>query len=394
MKERQRWQPEEDSLLRAYVKQYGPKDWNLISQRMGKPLQRDPKSCLERWKNYLKPGLKKGSLTPEEQSLVISLQAKYGNKWKKIAAEVPGRTAKRLGKWWEVFKEKQLKQLNKNNKSSSSSSSLLISATNSLQSHHHQLYPEGNIPITGVGSPENAAQGPYDHILETFAEKYVQPKLYAAAATGGVSPAFMPNMVVTDPDPVLSLGSVNSTVPAVVPPWMNSSSAAATSSLSSCTSSTPSPSVSLSLSPSEPVIDPEMNRLVPVQQLGSLVQYCKEVEEGRLSWLHHKKEATWRLSRLQQQLESEKARKRREKIEETEAKIRSLREEEMASLSRIENEYRDQLSELQREAESKEAKLVEAWCGKHARLAKLVDQIGVHAAGVSSLRLNTSTRPN
>ncbi|KAL0416000.1 UNVERIFIED_CONTAM: protein rough sheath 2 [Sesamum latifolium] len=60
MKERQRWQPEEDALLRAYVKQYGPKEWNLISQRMGKPLDRDPKSCLERWKNYLKPGIKRG----------------------------------------------------------------------------------------------------------------------------------------------------------------------------------------------------------------------------------------------------------------------------------------------------------------------------------------------
>jgi hypothetical protein len=35
------------------------------------------------------------------------LQAKHDNKWKKIATEVPGHTAKRLGKWWEVFKEKQ-----------------------------------------------------------------------------------------------------------------------------------------------------------------------------------------------------------------------------------------------------------------------------------------------
>jgi myb proto-oncogene protein len=31
----------------------------------------------------------------------------------KIAAEVPGRTTKRLGKWWEVFKEKQLKERRK-----------------------------------------------------------------------------------------------------------------------------------------------------------------------------------------------------------------------------------------------------------------------------------------
>ncbi|KAJ6850111.1 protein rough sheath 2-like protein [Iris pallida] len=106
MKERQRWSSEEDALLRAYVKHYGPREWNLVSQRMNVSLHRDPKSCLERWKNYLNPSIKKGSLTDEEKSLVIQLQAKHGNKWKKIAAEVPGRTAKRLGKWWEVFKEK------------------------------------------------------------------------------------------------------------------------------------------------------------------------------------------------------------------------------------------------------------------------------------------------
>ncbi|KAJ9153316.1 hypothetical protein P3X46_026766 [Hevea brasiliensis] len=86
MKERQRWRAEEDAFLRAYVKQYGPREWNLVSQRMNTPLNRDAKSC---------------------QYLVIRLQVKHGNKWKKIAAEVPGRTAKRLGKWWEPFKERQ-----------------------------------------------------------------------------------------------------------------------------------------------------------------------------------------------------------------------------------------------------------------------------------------------
>ncbi|KAL2472883.1 Transmembrane 9 superfamily member 11 [Forsythia ovata] len=35
---------------------------------------------------------------PEEQNLVILLHAKYGNKWKKVTADIPDRTAKRLGK--------------------------------------------------------------------------------------------------------------------------------------------------------------------------------------------------------------------------------------------------------------------------------------------------------
>nr|QCH41119.1 MYB transcription factor 7 [Dimocarpus longan] len=366
MKERQRWQPEEDAILKAYVKQYGPKEWNLISQRMPNHLlHRDPKSCLERWKNYLKPGIKKGSLTPEEQALVISLQAKYGNKWKKIASEVPGRTAKRLGKWWEVFKEKQLKQLHKDHH------------------HHHITTEEGNIPaVDSSSSPDKVAQGRYDHILETFAEKYVQPKLFGSLNLDPI----MPNISLPDPEPVLSLGSApppstttNATTN-VLPLWMNNHSTSSLSSSTNSSTTTASPSVSLSLSPSEPGVEPvdmAAARLMPGQQVATLIQYCKEVEEGRQSWMQHKKEATWRLSRLEQQLESEKARKRREKMEDIEAKIRGLREEEIAYLGRIESEYKEQLSVLQRDAETKEAKLMETWCNKHLKLLKLVEQIGV-----------------
>ncbi|KAJ9147380.1 hypothetical protein P3X46_029551 [Hevea brasiliensis] len=338
MKERQRWQPEEDALLKAYVKQYGPKEWNLISRRMPKPLNRDPKSCLERWKNYLKPGIKRGSLTPDEQSLVISLQSKYGNRWKKIAAQLPGRTAKRLGKWWEVFKEKQSK-----------------------------LNPQGNIPVIG----DKLGQGRYDHILDTFAEKYVQSNILKFQSSL-CYPATWPGdaglnsvSLMSDPDPVLSLGSV----------WMNAASSLSFSTTTTA-SLTPSLSVSLSLSPSDPGMDPELTRFTRGQNMGTLIQYCKVMEEGRQNWVQHKKEAIWRLSRLEQQLESEKARKMRDKMVEIEAKIRLLREEEMGFMSRIESDYREQLNTLQRDAESKEAELVKAWCSKHAKLEKLVKQIG------------------
>ncbi|KAI3726473.1 hypothetical protein L1987_66270 [Smallanthus sonchifolius] len=367
MKERQRWQPEEDALLRDYVNQYGPREWNLISHRMSKPLDRDPKSCLERWKNYLKPGIKKGSLTPQEQALVISLQAKYGNKWKKIAAEVPGRTAKRLGKWWEVFKEKQIKQQIQNSKKTGSSTS------------NPPPPPPSVAVVSGCcGLPEKAVQGAYDHILETFAEKYVQPYLNPKP-----KPA-MPNLN----SPILSLGSGSGSRPepdpnvvtVQLPPWMNQNNTTTNcmTSSSSSKSTTPSPSVSLTLSPSEPVVlDPvhSDHRFFPVQQVGTLVQYCKEVEEAKQNWVQHKKEATWRLSRLEQQLEAEKNRKRREKMEEIEAKIRCLREEETAALGRMESEYREQLNALQGDAEGKEGKLMEAWSNKQMKLSKIVEQI-------------------
>ncbi|XP_058099243.1 transcription factor AS1 [Magnolia sinica] len=339
MKERQRWKAEEDALLRAYVKQYGPREWNLISERMNVPLNRDAKSCLERWKNYLKPGIKKGSLTDEEQRLVIRLQAKHGNKWKKIAAEVPGRTAKRLGKWWEVFKEKQQRDL-KDSK---------------------------------VIEPIDEAK--YDHILETFAEKLVKERQgpFLMATSNG----FLHSDPPPPPQPLL-------------PPWLSNSNGP------SSVRST-SPSVTLTLSPSTipsapiPWIQPERGSdnclLLGSLQHGAaptadslmvseLVECCRELEEGHRALLSHKKEAAWRLRRVELQLESEKASRRREKMEEIESKVRALREEQKVTLDRIEVEYKEQLSGLRRDAEAKEQKLAEQWATKHLRLAKFLEQVG------------------
>ncbi|XP_010262975.1 PREDICTED: protein rough sheath 2 homolog [Nelumbo nucifera] len=377
MKERQRWQPEEDALLRAYVKKYGPKEWNLVSQRMGKPHDRDAKSCLERWKNYLKPGIKKGSLTLEEQNLVISLQAKYGNKWKKIASEVPGRTAKRLGKWWEVFKAKQLK---------------LQQQQQHQKTHQQQRplpsdYPDPST-ASSIPPPTTTLHGQYDHILETFAEKYVQPKLLKLQQRQPQPSLLPPSLLMPShlslpeaPPPILSLSTT------VLPAWMNTPNlVSSTPSLSSSSSTTPSPSVSHLHSPQEPTcldsVSQEMGlthqRFFTLHEMGVLAQYCKEIEEGKKNLLQRKKEATWRLNRLEQQLESEKARKMKEKMEEVEAKIRCLRNEEIAYLDKIENECEEQLKAIQIEEEAKEAKMVEAWCSKQVKLAKLVKHMGIH----------------
>ncbi|XP_020202986.1 transcription factor AS1 [Cajanus cajan] len=338
MKERQRWKSEEDALLCAYVRQYGPREWNLVSQRMNTPLNRDAKSCLERWKNYLKPGIKKGCLTEEEQRLVIRLQAKHGNKWKKIAAEVPGRTAKRLGKWWEVFKEKQQRE---------------------KQEIHKAIGPVDDTK--------------YDHILETFAKKLVKeqhpsqsPYLMVAASNG----------------PASASASASS---ALFPPWLSNSSSTNPSSAIR----PPSPSVTLSLSSSTAWLQPERrlgNAATPhggsVSAFGDnmmvseLIECCKELEEGYRAWVVHRKEAAWRLRRVELQLEAEKASRRKEKMDEIEAKIKALWVEQNAVLDRIESECREQLAGMRRDAENKEQKLAEQWNAKHMRVVKCMEQVG------------------
>ncbi|GMN63682.1 hypothetical protein TIFTF001_032759 [Ficus carica] len=363
MKERQRWRAEEDALLRAYVKQYGPREWNLVSQRMNASLNRDAKSCLERWKNYLKPGIKKGSLTEEEQRLVICLQAKHGNKWKKIAAEVPGRTAKRLGKWWEVFKEKQQREQKENNKT--------------------------------VLDP--IEEGKYDRILETFAEKLVKDHRLAAAPTAYHHHHH--RLMATSNGGFLHTDPTSSPAPTLLPPWLSNSNG-------SPAVRPTSPSVTLSLasstiaaSPPIPWLQPErgppppdntstplvINNLpshasIPVcgesLVMSELAECCRELDEGHRAWTAHKKEAAWRLRRVELQLESEKACRRREKMEEIEAKVKALKEEQKAALERIEAEYREQLAGLRRDAEAKEQKLAEQWAAKHMRLTKFLEQMG------------------
>lgn len=334
MKERQRWSAEEDALLRDYVKLYGPQEWHLVSQRMNVPLHRDAKSCLERWKNYLKPGIKKGSLTEEEQRLVIRLQAKHGNKWKRIAAEVPGRTAKRLGKWWEVYKEKQQREENKEK-----------------SNINHTIDP--------------IEERKYDTILENFAEKLVKER--AGPTLLATAPPLAP--------------------PPMLPPWLSNEpppprSPSVTLSLSSPTvvSGPPAPVVApssmtwlhLERGPPPPPPLPQNNMMV----YGELVECCRELEEGQRAWAAHRKEAAWRLKRVELQLESEKACKRREKMEEIEAKIKALREEQLMAMDRIEAEYREQLAGLRRDAEAKEQKLAEQWASKHTRLTKFLEQMG------------------
>lgn len=80
------WTAAEDSILMEYVKKHGEGNWNAVQKNSG--LARCGKSCRLRWANHLRPNLKKGSLTAEEERIIIELHAKYGNKWARMASQV------------------------------------------------------------------------------------------------------------------------------------------------------------------------------------------------------------------------------------------------------------------------------------------------------------------
>ncbi|XP_054801020.1 transcription factor MYB8-like [Prosopis cineraria] len=102
------WSPEEDEKLLRHITKYGHGCWSSVPKQAG--LQRCGKSCRLRWINYLRPDLKRGTFSQEEESLIIELHAVLGNRWSQIAAQLPGRTDNEIKNLWNSSLKKKLRQ--------------------------------------------------------------------------------------------------------------------------------------------------------------------------------------------------------------------------------------------------------------------------------------------
>ncbi|KAL4363061.1 hypothetical protein GQ457_04G016300 [Hibiscus cannabinus] len=100
------WTAEEDQKLISYIQEHGEGGWRFLPQKAG--LQRCGKSCRLRWANYLRPGIKRGDFTAEEDQTIFKLHAELGNRWATIARHLPRRTDHEVKNYWHAHLKKRL----------------------------------------------------------------------------------------------------------------------------------------------------------------------------------------------------------------------------------------------------------------------------------------------
>uniref|UniRef100_A0A0D9W7V7 Uncharacterized protein n=1 Tax=Leersia perrieri TaxID=77586 RepID=A0A0D9W7V7_9ORYZ len=207
------WSEEEDEVLREHVRTHGPREWSSIRSKVGLP--RTGKSCRLRWVNKLRPNLKSCKFTANEEREVIELQARYGNKWARIATHLQGRTDNDVKNFWST-RQKRLARLlrvplcarSKKQKNSSRGKALASFPKSEAEPETAMVHQgsaclnqaslEGNSSYCQYSEAapfvkyQNVAQAPYDQACAgSFAFKGALPPLAAgegsSSAAGEVS---------------------------------------------------------------------------------------------------------------------------------------------------------------------------------------------------------------
>nr|QSD99696.1 MYB family transcription factor [Melilotus albus] len=152
------WSPDEDATLKSYLATHGTVgNWIALPKKAG--LKRCGKSCRLRWLNYLRPDIKHGGFTEEEDTIICTLYAQMGSRWSAIASKLPGRTDNDVKNYWNTKLKKKimagkisLKSLTENDNTIPSTPSLTQSSNTQNSEYNfpasqNQYSPPSPLPI-------------------------------------------------------------------------------------------------------------------------------------------------------------------------------------------------------------------------------------------------------
>ncbi|GKD52873.1 putative homeodomain-like protein [Tanacetum coccineum] len=104
------WSVDEDQKLITYINRYGIWNWSQMPRFAG--LSRSGKSCRLRWMNYLRPNVKKGIFSEEEEEIILVSHSQLGNRWSAIASRLPGRSDNDVKNHWHSHLKKRAGEQN------------------------------------------------------------------------------------------------------------------------------------------------------------------------------------------------------------------------------------------------------------------------------------------
>ncbi|XP_044496012.1 transcription factor MYB1-like [Mangifera indica] len=177
------WTASEDKMLTEYIKVHGEGKWRNVPKRAG--LKRCGKSCRLRWLNYLRPGIKRGNISRDEEELIIRLHKLLGNRWSLIAGRLPGRTDNEIKNYWNTNIGKRLQDHHQTNSSSNTrrASYQYQESVEKSPSKRPKIDKDSNLIWTKASKCNKVVISPLEP--QNF-DQVVDSKQQAAAAVGSV----------------------------------------------------------------------------------------------------------------------------------------------------------------------------------------------------------------